>query len=402
MRENRHYHPRVLPRGPVYGARATLASAIMLASVLVPPQVAHAQTYSLLYSFQCSGNDGAGPTAGLVRDSAGNLYGTTQVGGTSNQGTVFEVTATGTETVLHSFGGPPKDGAYPGASLVRSPQGRLYGTTQNGGTYGFGTVFELGPGGKMTVLYSFADGADGGYPEAGLARDTAGNLYGTTAIGGAYGLGVLFKVSAVGQETVLHSFGEGSDGATPISVPLLDSAGDLFGTTYWGGAFGLGTVFEVDSTGTETVLYSFAGGPGDGAHPPAGLVRDAAGNLYGTTGGGGARELGTIFELSAVGSENLLYSFNGYKGASPDAGLAIDGKGNLYGSTQGGGTAGHDGVLFRLSTADQEYVLHNFAGSPSDGNLPVGGVLLDATGNLYGTTANGGASNCGTVFEYTP
>ena len=231
-----------------------------------------------MHSFT-GGADGSDPYAGLIRDSAGNLYGTTLLGGASGAGVVFKVDTTGTETVLHSFSGGT-DGGAPQAGLIRGSAGDLYGTTVQDGASGAGVVFKLDAIGE-TVLYSFTGGADGSNPFGSLVRDSAGNLYGTTESGGASGAGVVFKLDTTGTETVLYSFTGDADGGYPYAGLIRDSAGNLYGTTSSGGASGQGVVFELDTTGTETVLYSFTTGA-DGAFPYAGLIRNSAGNLYGT------------------------------------------------------------------------------------------------------------------------
>jgi uncharacterized repeat protein (TIGR03803 family) len=254
-----------------------LAATSMLAALLTPP--AQAQTYTVLHRF--TGADGARPAATLIADPAGSLFGTTYAGGVSGYGTVFKLDKTGL-TVLHSFTGGADGGTLLG-SLVRDSAGNLYGTTESGGAGGLGTVFKLDATGTETVLHSFAGGSDGANPHAGLIRDAAGNLYGTTKFGGPSGDGVVFKVDKSG-ERVLHSF-TGTDGAKPAAALIQDSAGNLYGTTSFGGAAGAGTVFKLDTTGTETVLYSFSGGA-DGSNP-FGLIQDSSGNLYGTTIRGG-------------------------------------------------------------------------------------------------------------------
>ncbi|HEY4741316.1 MAG TPA: choice-of-anchor tandem repeat GloVer-containing protein [Candidatus Acidoferrales bacterium] len=263
---------------------------------------------SLLYHF-AGDADGANPYAALVRDSWGNLYGTTLFGGEgagcfNGCGTVFEVNTHGTETVLHAFSGTGGDGSLPYSGLVRDAQGDLYGTTETGGASGFGTVFKLNKAGVEIVLHSFAGGSDGANPYAGLVQDSLGNLYGVTEFGGTSGDGTVFEINTAGKEKVLYSFAGGSDGANPIYASLvLDTQGDLYGTTAYGGGDttactnGCGTVFKVDTHGRETVLYRFSGSKGDGAHPVAGLVRDAQGNLYGTTSEGGTAGMGAVFKL---------------------------------------------------------------------------------------------------------
>ncbi len=255
-------------------------------------------TLTVLHSF--AGPDGAFPLAALVRDKTGNLYGTTTVGGASGAGTVFKLDTAGTETVLHSFTGGA-DGANPYGGLVRDKAGNLYGTTTGGGplncfgTDGCGVVFKLDTTGTETVLHTFI-GPDGTFPIGDLVRDKAGNLYGTTYAGGTYGEGTVFKLETTGTETVLYSFTGLADGAVPRAGLVRDKAGNLYGTTAEGGNLSCGVVFKVDPAGRETVLHSFTGGA-DGCILYGGLVRDKAG-LYGTTANGGASGVGTVFKLT--------------------------------------------------------------------------------------------------------
>jgi uncharacterized repeat protein (TIGR03803 family) len=405
------------PAGPA------LALAIMFVSAVLATGSAQAQTYTerVLYSFM-GGTDGAYPIAGLVRDGQGNLYGTTSGGG--GCGTVFKLDATGAETVLYRFTGAGRgDGCFPTASLVRDTQGNLYGTTASGGTlrcappYGCGTVFKVDTTGKETVLHSFTAEQDGWRPWAGLTRDAQGTLYGTTEFGGGNycsffpdyaGCGTVFKVDNIGIETVLHRFTEeGDDGWNPSAGLILDAQGNLYGTTRGGGAYGrneygYGTVFKVDMTGKETVLYSFEG-EADGNSPSAGLVLDAQGNMYGTTNG-------TVFKLDTTGEETVLYRFTGTggDGALPLAGLVRDMQGDLYGTTYFGGDPaceGGCGTVFKLDTTGKETVLHSFTGTGGDGcytSATSAGLVRDMQGNLYGTTTECGAYGMGTVFRLTP
>jgi uncharacterized repeat protein (TIGR03803 family) len=370
---------------------------------------AQAQSLTVLYEFTGS-PDGAGSYARLVQDSTGNLYGTTPIGGTNN-GTVFEVSSQGNETLLHTFRGN-RDGFLPGAGLVIDASGKLYGTTVYGGTHNLGTVFELNKAGTKIVLFAFS-GPDGANPWADLVRDAAGNLYGTTAAGGSgncnngSGCGTVFLISANGTETVLHSFAGGvADGQTPFAGLLRDADGNLYGTTNAGGTAGFGTVFELSATGTETILHNFAGYLTDGMYPQAGLVRDKAGDLFGTTLEGGAYGYGTVFKLNKTGKEKLLYSFGstGTDGKNPGAGLVRDTAGNLYGTTEAGGGTGCNGngcgTVFELTKARVEKVLYSFD-TANAGAVPFAALILDAAGDLYGTTSNGGAG-FGTVFKITP
>jgi uncharacterized repeat protein (TIGR03803 family) len=245
-------------------ACGALALGPMLTAVIGTP-AAQAQTYTctVLYRFKGYPTDGASPGAGLIRDPAGNFYGSTPAGGDSTNcfpgcGVVFKLDSTG-ETVLYNFKGTSTSGANPQAGLIRDSAGNLYGTTYNGGTC-CGVIFKMDTTGAETVLYSFKGGADGAFPEAGLIRDSAVNLYGTTlAGGGVSGAGVVFKLDTTGTQTVLHRF-KGLDGANPQAGVIGDSAGNLYGTTQYGGASNYGVVFKVDTTGVETVLYGFTGG----------------------------------------------------------------------------------------------------------------------------------------------
>ena len=310
--------------------------------------------------------------------------------------------AAGTETLLYSFVGGPTDGADPQGTLALDSAGNLYGTTYGGGAYGVGTVFEISASGTESVLYSFAGGAtDGARPRGSLIMDSAGNLYGTTSAGGASGLGTVYALSPTGSEAVLYSFAGGAtDGQVPLGHLVMGSSGSLYGTTSAGGTYDLGAVFEVSPSGTETVLYSFAGGTQDGAYPRAGLIMDSAGDLFGTTSAGGADDLGTVFEISASGTESVLYSFTGgtADGSDPNGGLLMDGAGNLYGTTSAGG-ARDLGTVFEISASGTESVLYSFVGGTTDGSSPTAGLILDGAGNLYGMTSAGGVSDVGAVFE---
>ena len=317
-----------------------------------------------LYCF--NGNNGS-PMSDLVRDAAGNLYTTTTAWVGEGPGGVFMVYKKGNGKELCFFGSKNcPEGATPWGGLVRDTAGNLYGTTAGGGPLGHGTVFKMNKAGKETVLYSFKGGKDGGGPTASLVRDTKGNLYGTTyGAGGPPPLaasvevrvtgkllrGTVFMLDKTGKETVLHRFtGTGGDGANPWAGLLRDAAGNLYGTTVEGGTYGNGTVFKLDKNGKETVLYSFTGTEGDGANPYAALVEDAKGNLYGTTSGGGASGYGTVFEVDQTGKESVLHSFSGGRkdGSGPYGALVRDAKGNLYGTTYDGGTHRY-GVVFELT-----------------------------------------------------
>ncbi len=403
---------------------AVLAIAILVTLTVALTGSAQAQTYTerVLHSFGRA-PDGQFPMAGLVQDAQGNLYGTT-AGGGAGYGTVFKVDTSGNETVFYTFPVTDVDGAQPQAGLVLDEQGNLYGTTLSGGAYYmYGTAFKLDTAGNETVLHSFGrpGSDDGANPMAGVVQDAQGNLYGTTVNGGQC-CGTVFKIDTTGNEGVLHNFTGGwggGDGELPEAGLVQDAQGNLYGTTYYGGdhtcnaSWGCGTVFKVDTAGTETVLHSFTGGEGDGALPTAGLVLDAQGNLYGTTYYGGVNwcgvpnapyGCGTVFKLDKTGNETLLHSFGppgGSDGSFPAAGLVLDAQGNLYGTTYEGGTYSYYGTVFKLDTTGKETLLHSF-GATGDGARPEAGLVLDAQGNLYGTTYEGGAYGLGVVFELSP
>jgi uncharacterized repeat protein (TIGR03803 family) len=355
---------------------------------------------TMLYTFT-GGADGSHPYAGVVLDSAGNLYGTTAYGGPANGGVVFKLDTSGRETVLYGFPGAA-DGSYPSAGLIRDSAGNFYGTTSAGGTSGWGTVYKLDATGHETVLYTFTGGADGGGPNSGVIRDSSGNLYGTAVYGGTADYGVVYKVDTSGQETVLYSFTGGADGSNPLSGVIRDSAGNLYGTNSWRGSGSAGVVYVLRTTGRLTVLYTFTGGA-DGAYPSAGLIRDSAGNFYGTTPAGGAGAgwagYGVVYKLDKTGHETVLYTFTGgADGNRPYAGVIRDAGGNLYGTTFFGG-AQNAGVVYKVDTAGQQTVLHAFGGGGNDGGNAFAGVIIDSAGNLYGTNSNGGSGGQGVVYE---
>lgn len=394
---------------------------------------------SILFSFD--GTNGATPYSTLTRDAAGNLYGTTYSGGAVGapfdlDGTVFELSpgtgGTWTETVLYNFGSVSGDGIIPMGGPVLDSKGNLYGTTTEGGANSQGTVYEVSPGigGTWTerILYSFgASGTDAENPRRGsLIFDEAGNLYGTTLDGGVNGKGTVFELSpgtgGTWTEKILYSFGATTtDAANPSAGLVWDAAGNLYGTTAGGGAnSGAGTVYELSpgsgGTWTEKVLHSFADNGTDGTDPVDTLVFDGRGNLYGTTYDyGPSGSLGIVFELSPSAdgswSEQVLHGFTGTlqgDGASPIGGLVFDASGNLYGTTSSGGFAG-EGIVFELSPGASgwtEKILYGFAtilaGNVWDSHTPEATLIFDPAGNLYGTASSGGNNSVGqdgTVFE---
>ena len=348
----------------------------------------------------------AGAACILLRDPTGNLYGTTTFGGTyscpsQSCGTLFELDAAGNFSVLYNFNGSA--GSYPTIGLVRDPAGDLFGTTSSGGAYGQGTVYKFDTTGNLTVLYSFKNKDDGGSPNGNIVLDGLGNLYGSTAGGGAANNGVIFRLDALGRFSVLYTF---NDGGTSDSGLSLDAAGSLYGIRPSTSSAKAGVVYKLDAAGNYSVLYSFLGTP-DGSEPESAPIPDPSGNVYGTTISGGGANAGTVYKLDPSGHETILHSFaNGAFGAEPGSGLTADAEGNLYSATSRGGLAGF-GVIYKLDRAGRYTVLHSFSGP--DGALPVGNVILDPGGNLYGTTYSGGSATssctdsrplgCGVVYE---
>jgi uncharacterized repeat protein (TIGR03803 family) len=390
--------------------RTALILAVLFALLLLAARPAHAQTATVLYNFT-GGSDGLHPEASLISDGAGNFYGTTLLGGQGcpgNQygcGVVFEISPNGSggwsQTVLHSFSGPP-DAANPFlAPVIMDSAGNLYGTTEFGGTDNWGAVFELSPAGgswTVTILYSFTGGADGGHPATGLIMDPAGNLYGTTSE--YLAPGNVFELSPSGGVWTLQVIY-----ATPVFPGLtMDSARNIYGSTS-------STVFELSPNGSggwnPTVLHIFTGAPNDGSNPWGAMALDKAGNLYGTTYDGGAYNYGTVFKLSPVDgqwTEKILHSFaGGSDGANPfGAGVVLDAAGSIFGTTSVGGSY-NDGTVFELVAHGKrqykEKILWAFNGT--DGQNPYCIPVLDSAGNLYGTAASGGSSGAGVVFEVT-
>jgi uncharacterized repeat protein (TIGR03803 family) len=424
------------------GATLMLATALAVAfgCLMATPELFATAKERVIYSFcsQSNCSDGYDPQGGMIFDSAGNLYGTASdlfLGG--GPGTVYQLVpnknGSWTENVLYTFctGYDCVDGYGPEGNLTFDKNGNLYGTTTSAGVNGSGTAFELTPSGNgqwtENVLNSF-DGTDGSYPEAGIIFDAAGNAYGTLYQGGPYSNGTVFELTQGenGQWTanVLLNFDHYTDiGANPEAGLIFDALGNLYGTTHDGGAHGYGVVFQLAPSGNglwkETLVHSFDQNNKDGINPAAGLILDQTGNLFGTTQFGGRYNDGTVFELSpdAHGGwkEKLLHVFGSrgtLDGANPVAGLILDAAGNLYGTTSSGG-ADKCGTVFELKHKGnkwKERLLYSFQTFGSgDGCSPQASLTFDAAGNLYGTTSGGGASrnspcypDCGTVFEITP
>ena len=392
------------------GAASCLVLFLRMASSTAAEKVVHA----------FDGGNGEMPAAGLIADQDGNLYGTTAGG----WGTVYEVKPDGKAQVLYAFQGG-NDGQAPYGSLLLDGSGNLFGTTSVGGGAGClgagcGTVFSLTPNGKEKVLYVFKGQGDGWNPLSNLVEDANGDLFGTTADGGnyggncgTYGCGTVFELPAKGSLKTLHAFQGGGDGAGPLGGVVFDGTGNLYGTTSFGGDCGVtggcGTVFKVTPDGGESVIYTFQGGA-DGYTPEAGLTQAAAGDFFGTTSHGGTRGAGVVFEVTSVGAETPVYSFQGgTDGQNPQATVILDGAGNLYGTTWVGGGRGKGckkilfgngcGTVFKVTPTGQETILYSFR--KDYGQLPAAPLLL-LNGVLYGTTTEGGKHNDGVVFRLTP
>lgn len=385
-------------------------AALVATNLATPP--AHGQALTVLHAFKgARASDGANPSGPMIRDAAGNLYGLTDYGGdlTCNCGTVFKLDRTGQVTVLHSFTGSP-DGSTP-SGLISDSAGNLYGTTAYGGdaACNCGILFKLDPAGNETVLHTFGTGLDGQRPET-LVRDAAGNFYGVTYAGGSSftcllkPCGTIYELAANGTESVLYSFTGGADGQYPVTI-TRDNAGNLYGTTVFGGngcstSQGCGTIFELDTAGKETILHRFRGGT-DGSYPFATLIVDSKGNLYGAASGAGAYLYGTVFMLNFAHKFSVIYAFKGgADGSYPFGDLVRDATGNFFGTTTNGGigNAGY-GTVFKLSATGQHTLLHMFV--HAEGAYPYGRLSLGAAGSLIGSTSSDGSFGNGTLFELT-
>ena len=368
---------------------------------------------SLVYSFGApSGNTGGYYPGALIQAANGSLYGADQTGGTNNNGTIFKLTLGGAESLLFTFPHPTTSGVYIPNGLVQgkllADNGNFYGTTQGGGTYGGGTLYKLSAAGTQTVLYNFCGCLDNlGYVEGqapgGLVEGSDGNLYGVTQ-GGQGSSGTVFLIPPAGLGQVLYAFGTNGnhDGQTPDGELIQGTGGDLYGVTDRGGANGTGTVFRVTTSGAETILYSFGPTSGHDAQTPiAGVVQDTNGNLYGRTAFGGTNNTGAIFRLTPGGLETVLYSFGppvSSKNPMPTA-LILGSDGNLYGGTTYGGTY-NIGMIFKITPSGTFSVVHSFSAGGVDAAYP--DVLVQgADGNLYGSALAGGANGGGAIFKIT-
>jgi len=416
-------------------ALLTAQFAIMI-TLLTFVSYVQGQTLNVLRNWGVGAGDGNIPYSSLIMDPSGNLYGTTLSGGAHNFGTVYQLTPNGSggwnETVLYSFS-DGADGGSPHSPLFRDKAGNLYGTTIKGGLTskncnnavqgtGCGVIYKLTPQPQApwteTVLHSFTGGTDGGNPYAGLVQDKAGNLYGTATAGGSAKHGTVYKLTSTGsswQQAVLHTFSGAADGDTPYAPVVFDARGNLYGTTYQGGASGLGIVYRLlprqSGEWAENILHTFQGGSkNDGAQTFAGVVLDKNGNVFGSTIGGGKFNYGTVFELVAANrfASAILHSFNlDLKDGTFPNDVIFDATGNLWGTTQGAGQNDGNGTIFKLTRGSSgwtETVEFTFQGS-KDGTYPDVGLFMDGESHFYGATIWGGTlgpTNGGVTFEFVP
>lgn len=360
------------------------------------------------------GANGKHPDYGyLVQGLDGNFYGTTANGGNEGYGTVFRITPAGILTVLHDFCSESGciDGSYPSSGVIQASDGNFYGTTQFGGEYNGGSVFKLTPAGELTTLFSFCSHVskvgictDGGNLLTGLVQASDGNLYGTTFSGGATDYGTVFRLTLEGEMTILRSFCAGTgpclSGMLPFGRLLQASDGNLYGTNNIDFPCDAGTVYKITLEGELRLVYSFCDQQAEnGENPMDGLVQAANGTFYGTTNDGGTSNFGTVFALTPQGKLTVLHTFTGGSdGANPVAGLILASDGNFYGTTSFGGLY-NEGTIYRITPGGRLTILHNFCSHAVCGQQPLEGLLQATNGVFYGTTPLGGKENDGTIFS---
>lgn len=365
----------------------------------------NAQSFTVLHTFTNSiGGGSAEPNGNVTFDASGNMYGTTIYGGPADCGTIWKYSASGQYTVLHNFTAGA-DGGNPYGGVTFDSNGNMYGTALDGGDSGYGTVWEYSAVGTFSVLHSFTYAIDGAYPSAGVTFDKNGNMYGIAGGGSPLEFGTIWEYSAGGTFSVLHTFVGGSDNGDPLGSVTFDKNGNMFGTTNGVGS-GAGTVWEYSAAGQYSVIYNFSGGI-DGGNPYGNVTFDKSGNMFGTTFSGGAAGdangsgYGTIWEYNAAGNFSVLHAFSGGSDACyPNGGVAIASNGNLYGTATNVWLSGN-GTFWEYNPSGSFYVLHTFTGG-NDGGAPTGSVTFDSKGNIFGTAAEGGSSSAGTLWKYVP
>jgi uncharacterized repeat protein (TIGR03803 family) len=368
--------------------RAALGAAVVLAGA------GHAFAGTMNFPYTFDGFPSTNPAAGLTIDASGNFYGSTPSGSGEN-GSVFKYVPGGAFTVLSDFRSS-NNGTNPVAEVLLQPNDRvLFGTAETGGKHGgSGTVYRVSQTGKTSHLYVFTGGNDGGTPVGALVGDASTKtLYGVTRSGGALGNGTVWALSPGGVLTTLHAFAGGTtDGGSPGSGLWSDGAGNFYGTTVFGGTANCGTIYKVTSAGSESILHNFLC-DANGANPPAPLVADSEGNLYGVA--------GTLFKLTPGGTYSVLHSFKGKPtdGSDPQSAVLLDAAGDIFGVTSEGGKYNH-GTLYELAANGTYSVLYSFV-SGNDGT-PIGRPIEDASGNIWGTVIGDGEDSSGAIYEYVP
>lgn len=374
----------------VRAMRHVLLGMLVLLAIFLPFGARAGAEFQLIQSM---GKIGGTPYAKLIQDLEGNLYGTTYYGGSTGAGTVFKLTAGGEFSVLHEFDGG-SEGAKPYAGLVQASDGNFYGTTSEGGSKGAGIAFKLDKSGNFDVLHEFDGSSGGATPLTGLIQANDGKFYGTTSAGGSNGYGIVFKLDASGNFTVLHHFND-SDGNYPFGELLQADNGNFYGTTNSGGSNGYGVIFTLDASGSFSVLHHF--NADDGTNPSGSLSQANDGSFYGTTSSGGSHIGGTVFQFDASGNFSVITDFAAEHTGSTYAGVIQGSDGNFYGTWVNGGSHGY-GAVFKLDTSGNLSLLHEFSGG-SGGSSPMAALVQVPDGSFYGTTVGGGNNEAGTVFK---
>lgn len=372
-----------------------------LAPVVGASGVGAKEVYTVVHQFVGAPDDGAYSYADVAVDHAGNLYGTTHNGGAHDVGSIYKIAPGGAETILHSFALGDDNGYNPyGGVTVDEVTGDLYGTTEFGGTSDAGVIWKLTSDGTFSVLHDFDDANDGRQPRWHLVRDRAGDFFGVALYGGAGGDGTVFELTADGAFKILHSF-SGADGNNPVGRLYRDHDGDLYGVTFLGGAHNWGSVYKIDRHGSFSTLYSFTEGA-DGGFPEGGLQQDKDGNLFGTTASGGDG-YGTLFKLASDGTLSTLYTFaDGKDGGAPFGDLLRTSSGKIYGTTSMssvGDCQNGCGTVFEFTPGGKLKTLHRFAGGADDGGQADAGLTRGDDGSLYGAVPYYGVAGDGVVFR---
>jgi uncharacterized repeat protein (TIGR03803 family) len=378
----------------IAAATGNHSSALQSGAASMQSPASRPATYTVLHDFAGGTGDGEYSTAEVTLDSAGNIVGTAEYGGTNGYGILFQLAPGGKWSLLHSFG-DTGDGTLPDGAVTIEANGDMIGTTNYGGASNNGTLWKLAADNTYSVLHSFS-ADEGNFIRGPLVQDNKGDFFGTALFGGTTGYGSVFKFSAAGKLKVLHTF-NGTDGQYPEHGVVRDKAGNLYGVTAFGGASNNGTVYKIAKDGTFATLYNFTGGA-DGGFLYGGLAIDKAGNLYGSTVSGGANSQGTVFRVAPDGTLTTLYSFTGgTDGGSPEGDMLLKGT-NLYSTATSGGANGAGGIYELITAKGNEKMLYPFAYSGGSGYAA---GVTPVSGTFYGTTAAGGANGYGVVFSLT-